>query len=75
MQPSPRLTRPGINRLRTAYGMNASEDSPAFLLALNLELADDEAKAKPITPPGLPVPANEAAEIVSKGCIQALSQA
>jgi hypothetical protein len=79
------LETPGTNRLRdaqaaidsavrAAYGMKEAEDHLAFLLALNLELAGKEAKGKPITPPGLPVPAGEAAEFVSKDCIQALSQ-
>jgi hypothetical protein len=61
--------------VRAAYGMKESEDTLAFLLALNLELADKEAKGKPIMPPGPPVPAEEAAEFVGKDCIQALSQA
>ena len=49
------LETPGTNRLRdaqaaldsavrAAYGMKESEDTLAFLLALNLELADKEAK-------------------------------
>ena len=79
------LETPGTNRLRdahaaldsavrAAYGMKGAEDTLAFLLALNLELADKEEKEKPITPPGLPVPSCEAAEFVTKDCIQALSQ-
>jgi hypothetical protein len=76
------LETPGTNRLRdaqsaldfavrAAYGMDANEDTLAFLLALNLELADKEANAVRITPPGLPVPAGEAAEFMSKDCIAA----
>ena len=79
------LEPPGVNRLRdahaaldsavrTAYGMNATEDILGFLFALNLQLAGKEAKGEPITPPGLLVPAGEAAEFVSTDCIQALSQ-
>jgi hypothetical protein len=79
------LETPGTNRLRdaqaaldsavrSAYSMKEGEDTLAFLLALNLELADKEAKEKPITPPGLPVPAGEATEFVSKDCIQVQSQ-
>ena len=49
--------------------MNATEDTLSFLLAQNLELADKEAKGKPITPPGLPAPAGEAAEFMSKDCV------
>jgi hypothetical protein len=74
------LETPGTNRLRdaqaaldsavrAAYGMKATEDTLAFLLAQNLELADQETKGKPITPPGLPVPAGEAAEFMSKDCV------
>jgi hypothetical protein len=59
------LETPGENRLRdahaaldtavrAAYGMKPGEDILAFLLKLNLELADKEAKGESITPPGLP---------------------
>jgi hypothetical protein len=48
--------------VRAAYGMKGEEDPLTFLLRLNLELADQEAKGQPITPPGLlsfvPNPAN-----------------
>jgi hypothetical protein len=57
--------------VRAAYGVNATEDTLAFLLALNLELADQAAKGVQLTPPGLPVPAGEAAEFMSKDCIAA----
>ena len=68
---------PGTNRLRdvhatldaavrTAYGMNAAKDILAFLLALNLELADRGAKEVQVTPPGPLVPAAEPAEFMSK---------
>jgi hypothetical protein len=74
------LETPGTNRLRDAqavldsavydaYGMKDGEDTLAFLLALNLELADKEAKGEQITPPGLPVPAGEAVEFMSEDCI------
>ena len=79
------LETPGANRLRdaqaalesavrAAYGMNATEGTLVFLLAMNLGLADEEAKEKPITPPGLPVWAGESADSVSRDCIQAPSQ-
>jgi hypothetical protein len=59
------LETPGASRLRDAhaaldaavradYGMNASEDSLAFLLRLNPALADKEAKGGPVTLPGPP---------------------
>ena len=38
-------------------------------LALNLELADKAAKGVELTPPGLGVPAYEAAEFMSKDCV------
>jgi hypothetical protein len=75
------LETPGANRLReahaaldtavrAAYGMKEKEDPLAFLLRLNLEVADKEAKGQPITPPGLPalVPARQ--EFVTQDCIQ-----
>jgi hypothetical protein len=49
--------------------MNANEDTLAFLLALNLELADKEAKGVQLTPPGLPVSAGEPVEFMSKDCV------
>ena len=71
---------PGANRLRdvhaaldsavrTASRMSATEDTLAFLLALNLELADEGAKGVQLTPPGPPVPADEAKEFMSKDCV------
>jgi hypothetical protein len=59
------LETPGANRLRdaqaaldstvrAAYGMKDAEDTLAFLLRLNLELASAESNAKHITGPGLP---------------------
>jgi len=74
------LETPGTNRLRdaqaaldsavrAAYGMEENEDTLAFLLALNLELANEEAKGVQLTPPGLPVLAGEAAEFMSKDCV------
>jgi hypothetical protein len=74
------LETPGTSRLRdvhaaldaavrSAYGMKEKEDILAFLLAQNLELADKEAQGEQITPPGLPAPAGEAAEFMSKDCV------
>ena len=76
------LETPGANRLRdahaaldsavrAAYGMKEQEDPLAFLLRLNLELADKEAKGQLITPPGLPAVVPAAQEFVSQDCIQA----
>jgi hypothetical protein len=74
------LETPGANRLRAAHaaldsavraapGMNANEDTFAILLALDLELAGKEARGVQFTPPGLPIPAGEAAEFMSNDCI------
>ena len=75
------LETPGTNRLRdahapldspvrTAYGMSDSEDTVAFLLHLNLELADKEAKGQPITPPGLPSSTPNPGEFTTSDCIE-----
>ena len=55
--------------VREAYDMKEGEDTLAFLLAQNLELADKEAKGEQITAPGLPVPAGGAAEFMSEDCV------
>ena len=71
------LETPGANRLRdahaaldsavcVAYGMKDTEDTLAFLLALNLDLADKEANGVQLTSPGRPVPAGEPVEFMSK---------
>jgi hypothetical protein len=75
------LETPGENRLRNAhaaldaavraaYGMKPDEDILAFLLKLNLELADKEAKGVAITPPGLPVWVPEPDSFVSRDCVR-----
>jgi hypothetical protein len=59
------LETPGTNRLRDAqaaldsavragYGMKQGEETLAFLLKLNLDLAARESPSAPIAPPGLP---------------------
>jgi hypothetical protein len=73
------LETPGTNRLRdaqaaldsavrAAYGMTATEDPLAFLLRLNLELADKEAKGQLITPPGSPIASPYPQWMVSDDC-------
>jgi hypothetical protein len=47
----------------------ADEDILAFLLKMNLELADKEADAKSITPPGLPASVTKPEEFVSEDCV------
>ena len=75
------LETPGTNRLRdahaaldsavrAAYGMKDSEDPLAFLLRLNRELADKEAKGQNITPSGLPAAAPDPGSFVTEDCIR-----
>jgi hypothetical protein len=75
------LETPGTNRprdahaaldsaVRAAYGMKEEEDPLAFLLCLNLELADKEANGEPVTPPGLPAIVPSGQDFVSPDCIQ-----
>ncbi len=75
------LETPGENRLRdahaaldvairAAYGMKPAEDILAFLLKLNLGLADKEAKGEAITPPGLPAIVKEPLSFVSRDCVR-----
>lgn len=75
------LETPGANKLRdaqdaldtavrAAYGMKAGEDILAFVLKLNLELADKEAKGHPVTPPGLPTFVPEPDKFVTRDCVR-----
>jgi hypothetical protein len=75
------LENPGTNRLRdehaaldsavrAAYGAKESEDTLAFLLRLNLELAEKETTGQHITPPGLAAFAPTGHDFVSPDCIQ-----
>jgi hypothetical protein len=75
------LAPPGTNRLRdaqaaldnavrVAYGMKDTKDILAFLLRLNLELADKEAKGQTIRPPGLPAAAPDPGNLVTEDCIR-----
>ncbi len=75
------LETPGANRLRNAqsaldaavraaYDMKDSDDTLAFLLSLNLKLADAEAKGVAITPPGLPAPSPHRAGFITSDCIR-----
>jgi hypothetical protein len=78
------LETPGENRLRdahaaldaavrAAYSMKPDEDILAFLLKLNLELAEKEAKGEHITPPGLPASVEKTKDFVSKDCVSVSS--
>ncbi len=75
------LETPGENRLRnahaaldsavrTVYGMKSDEDILAFLLKLNLELADKESDGKTITPPGLPAFVENPKDFISTDCVK-----
>ena len=75
------LETPGTNRLRdaeaaldsavrAAYGMKESEDTLAFLLRLNLELAAQESKGNDIMPPGLPSLVPSPGDFATDDCVQ-----
>jgi hypothetical protein len=55
--------------VRAAYGIKPAEDILAFLLKLNLELAEKEKNGQAITPPGLPAFVPEPKEFVTKDCV------
>ena len=55
--------------VRSAYGMKDGEDVLAFLLALNLRLAADEADGKAIVGPGLPDAFRNATGLVTEDAI------
>ena len=76
------LETPGDNKLRAAhaaldsavraaYGMKPEEDILAFLLKLNLVLAEKESKGEPITPPGLPAFVEMPHTFISTDCVTA----
>ena len=56
--------------MRTAYSMPTDVDPLAFLLELNLACAAKEKVGEKITPPGLPLPANEHARFITDDCIK-----
>lgn len=49
--------------------MKPDEDILAFLLKLNLELADKEIHGEPIIPPGLPALAEKPEDFTSTDCV------
>jgi hypothetical protein len=55
--------------------MKANEDRLAFLLRLNLELANKEAQGRPVTTPGLPATAPEEEQLTSLGRVQRAKKA
>jgi hypothetical protein len=64
------LETPGANRLRAAYGRKDSEDTLAFLLRFNLDLATKETAGGSITPPGLPALISTLEDSATADCIQ-----
>ena len=75
------LEQPGDNPLRdaharldaavrAAYGMADDADPLAFLLELDLACAAKEKAGEKITPPGLPLPAEEQGDFTTDDCIQ-----
>src|ERR1039457_4571154 len=75
------LETPGTNHLRdaqaaldsavrAAYGMKESDDTLAFLLRLNLDLANMETRGETIPPPGLPATVIPGERFLSPDCIQ-----
>jgi len=53
----------------SAYGMKKNDDILAFLLALNLDLAEKEANGEEILGPGLPPSIENPAEFITNDCI------
>lgn len=53
-----------------AYGIKKNDDILAFLLALNLELADKEASGEEIVGPGLPPSIENPSEFITEDCIK-----
>ncbi len=53
-----------------AYGMKKNDDILAFLLALNLELAEKEAKGEIVHGPGLPPYIKNPAKFITDDCIK-----
>ena len=75
------LDEPGDNPLRTAharldtavraaYAMPKAADPLAFLLALNLSLAEKERGGETITPPGVPLADVERAAFITGDCVR-----
>ena len=56
--------------VRAAYGMKAKEDPLAFLLALNHEVAQREAKGETVIPPGLPPCVTDATPFITDDCVR-----
>ncbi len=56
--------------MRAAYGMRAKDHPLAFLLALNHQVAEREAKGEPVTAPGLPSCVADATSFVTDDCVR-----
>jgi hypothetical protein len=57
--------------VRAAYGMAEQEDPLPFLLRLNLELAQREAKGEHVLAPGLPAFVASPENLTTQDCIRA----
>jgi hypothetical protein len=75
------LEIPGTNRLRDAqaaldcavratFGMEATEDTLAYLLHLNQQCGDRESKGQSITAPGFPTSVPSSGEFITSDSMQ-----
>lgn len=55
--------------VRSAYGMKKDDDILAFLLGLNLQLAEKEASGEIIMGPGLPLTIDNPDQYITKDCV------
>jgi hypothetical protein len=55
---------------RKAYGIDKNDDPLAFLLRLNLKMAEDESNGKKIIGPGLPTIISNPSEFITEDCIE-----
>ncbi len=56
--------------VRAAYGMRANADVLAFLLDLNLKLAEREASLQPVVGPGLPPVVTDPTPFITTDCVR-----
>lgn len=56
--------------VREAYGMKATTDPLQFLLVLNFEVAEREAKGLPVVAPGLPPTVQNPNEFITDDCVR-----
>ena len=56
--------------VRAAYGMKANANPLAFLLDLNLKLAEREASLQPVVGPGLPSVVTDPTPFITTDCVR-----